>query len=149
MTLPSQDPEASARAALRRSAAIYTLLLAVDIVLLGFIIANGASGGAYVTLSIVGLVGLLLFYHVLQHVRDLGAPLAESEGLVTRKWTRADLIVAMQSYYIMVQRVVYRLRPEDYIHLEEGMYVKIVHFPHSLNVVSVHEVLGGLRQPPD
>ena len=149
MTLPSQDPESAARASLRRSAFIYTLLLAVDVVVLGLIVANGASGGAYVTISIVGLVGLLLGYHVLQHVRDLGAPLTESEGLVTRKWSRADLIVAMQSYYIMVARVVYRVRPEEYIHLEEGMYVKIVHFPHSLNVVSVHEVLGGLRQTPD
>ena len=148
MTLPSRDPEPAARASLRRSAVIYTLLLAVDVVLLGFIIVNGASGGAYVTLSIVGLVALLLGYHAWQHVRDLGAPLVESEGLVTRKWSRADLIVAMQSYYIMVERVVYRLRPEDYIHLEEGMYVKIVHSPHSLNVVSVHEVPGGMRQSP-
>ncbi len=71
-------------------------------------LANGASGGAYVTITIVGLVGLLLAYHVYQHVRDLGAPLAESEGLVTRKWTRADLIIAMQSYYVTVGRTVFR-----------------------------------------
>ncbi len=149
MTEPPQGPEPAARASLRRSTFIYSLLLAVDVVVLSFIVASGASGGAYVTLAIIGLVGLLLGYHVLQHVRDLGAPLAESEGLVTRKWTRADLIVAMQSYYVMVERVVYRVRPEDFIHLEEGMFVKIVHFPHSLNVVSVHEVLGGPKPTPD
>ena len=149
MTEPPQGPEPAARASLRRSTFIYSLLLAVDVVVLSFIAASGASGGAYVTLAIIGLVGLLLGYHVLQHVRDLGAPLAESEGLVTRKWTRADLIVAMQSYYVMVERVVYRVRPEDFIHLEEGMFVKIVHFPHSLNVVSVHEVLGGPKPTPD
>ena len=149
MTEPPQGPEPAARASLRRSTFIYSLLLAVDVVVLSFIVASGASGGAYVTLAIIGLVGLLLGYHVLQHVRDLGAPLAESEGLVTRKWTRADLIVALQSYYVLVERVVYRVRPEDFIHLEEGMFVKIVHFPHSLNVVSVHEVLGGPKPTPD
>jgi xanthosine utilization system XapX-like protein len=135
-----RDPEAAARASLRRSAIIYTLLLAADILVLAFVLANGASGGVYVTITIVGLVGLLLAYHVYQHVRDLGAPLAESEGIVTRKWTRADLIIAMQSYYVTVGRTVFRLRPEDYLVIDEGMYVKVVHFPGTLNVVSIHEL---------
>jgi hypothetical protein len=143
-----QDPEPAARAALRRSAIIYTLLLAADVIVLGYVVAGGASGGAYVTLTIVGLVGLLLAYHVYQHVRDLGSVLAESTGLVTRKWTRADLIIAMQSYYITVGRTVFRLRPEDHIRIDEGMYVKVVHFPNTLNVVSIHEVLGGRREEP-
>jgi len=136
-----QDPESIARAALRRSAVIYGLLLGVDVLVLVYIVANGAGGGAYITLSIVGLVGLLLAYHVYQHVRDLGAPLVESQGLVTRKWTRADLIIAMQSYYVTVERTVFRLRPEEYIHIDTGMYAKVVHFPNTLNVVSIHEVL--------
>jgi xanthosine utilization system XapX-like protein len=149
VTLPTRDPEPAARASLRRSAIVYGLLLAADVVVGVFVVAGGLSGGAYVALSIAGLIGLLIGYHVLQHVRDLGADVTESEGAVSRKWTRADLIVAMQSYYIMVDRVVYRLRPEDYIHLEEGMRVKIVYFPHSLNVVSAHEVPGGLRSSAD
>ena len=134
------DPEAAARGALRRSLAIYAALFVADVVAVGWIIANAAGGGAFITVSVVGVVGLLLGYQVVQHIRDLGAPLAESVGLVQRKWTRADLIIAMQSYYLTVDRVVFRVKPEDHIQVDEGMYVKIVHFPHTLNVVSVHEM---------
>jgi xanthosine utilization system XapX-like protein len=142
-----QDPEQAARASLRRTMLIYLALLAADLLVVYYIAANGDSGGAYITLSIVGLVGLLLAYQTVQHLRDLGAPLAESEGAIVRKWTRADLIIAMQSYYITVDRVVFRVKPEDYVHLTEAMYVKVVHFPNTLTVVSVHEAPGGLPVP--
>ena len=118
---------------------IYLLLLAVDVLAVYYIAANGAGGGAYITLSVVVAVGVLLAYHVWQHARDLGSPLAESEGIVTRKWSRADLIIVWHSYYVTVERTVFRLKPEDWILLEEGMHVKVVHFPSTLNVVSVHE----------
>jgi hypothetical protein len=62
--------------------------------------------------------------------------------VILRRWSRADLIVAMQSYYITVGRTVYRVKPEDYIYLKEQMYVKIVHLPNTLTVVSVHEAPG-------
>jgi len=140
------DPEAIARASLRRSMLIYLLLLAVDLLVVVSLALGSGSGGAYVTLSIVGLVGLLLAYYVVQHVQDLGAPLAESEGVVHRLWTRADLIIAWQSYYVLVGRTVFRVKPEDYIHLKLDMYVKVVHFPRTLNVVSVHEAPRGV--PP-
>jgi xanthosine utilization system XapX-like protein len=140
------DPEAAARASLRRSMLIYLLLLAVDLLVVVSIAVNGESGGAFVTLSIVGLVGLLLAYHVLQHIQDLGSPLAESEGVINRLWTRADLIIAWQSYYMLVGRTVFRVKPEDYIRLKTEMYVKVVHFPRTLNVVTVHEAPRGI--PP-
>lgn len=118
---------------------IYLALLATDLLVVYYIAANGDSGGAYVTLSIVGVVGLMLAYQTVQHIRDLSAPLAESEGAIIRKWAHADLIIAMQGYYITVDRVVFRVKPEDYLHLTEAMYVKVVHFPNTLTVVSVHE----------
>lgn len=139
---PSRDPESLARAVLRRGTVIYSALFLLDLAVLWLIAAGGTSGAAYVTLAIVGIVGLLVGYTLVQHIRDLGAPLTESEGMITRKWQRADFLIFMQSYYVMVNRVVYRLRPEDYIHLKEEMYVKVVHFRHTLNVVSVHEVRG-------
>ncbi len=139
MSDPARDPESLARAALRRGAIFYTALLLLDAAVIWLIADAGAGGAAYVTLTVVGLVGLLIGYTAVQHIRDLGGQLAESEGMITRKWARADFIIFMQSYYIMVERTVYKLQPEDYIHLNEGMYVKVVHFPHTLNVVSVHE----------
>lgn len=126
---------------------IYIALLAIDALAVYYIIANAESGAAYITLSIVGAVGLLLVFQVWMHARDLGSPLAETEGVVRRKWSRADLIIAWHSYYITVGRTVFRVAPEDHIMVDEGMVIKVVHFPHTLNVVSVHELRGAPRPP--
>lgn len=139
------DPEQTARAALRRSLLLYSLFLGVAVIVVASIVASGPGGAGYVTLSVVGLVGLLLAYHVWEHILDLRSPLAESEGFVDRKWKRADLIIAWDSFYIAVERRIFRLDPADFIKIDEGMYVKVVHFPRTLNVVSVHEVLAAGR----
>jgi xanthosine utilization system XapX-like protein len=141
-----EDPESAARAGLRRSLLIYAALLAADLAVIYYIVQADTGGAAFVTLSIIGVVGLLLGYQVVQHLRDLGAPLAESAGVVQRKWKRADLIIAWDSFYVTVDRTVFRVRPDDYLHIDEAMYVKVVHFPNTLNVVSIHEIL---RPPPD
>lgn len=120
----------------------YVAFLALDALAIYYIAASAPGGAGYVTLTIVGVVGLLLGFQVWMHIRDLGSPMAESEGVVHRKWARADLIIAWHSYYINVERRVFRLRPEDHVLLDEGMYVKVVHFPRTLHVVSVHEVRG-------
>ena len=127
---------------------IYMVLLAIDALAVYYIVANAETGAAYITLSIVGAVGRLLGYQVWMHIRDLGSPLAESEGVVTRKWSRADLIIAWHSYYITVGRTVFRLAPEDHIMLDEGMVVQVVHFPRTLNVVSIHELRGAPQPNP-
>ncbi|HEY8173172.1 MAG TPA: hypothetical protein VIH21_08785 [Dehalococcoidia bacterium] len=123
---------------------IYTALLTVDVAVVYYIVTSGAKGAAYVTLSIIVVVGLLLGYQVFQHYRDLRSPLAESDGEIIRKWSRADLIVAWHSYYVTVDRRVFRVAAADYVEVDEGMYVKVVHFPNTLNVVSMHAI----RRPP-
>jgi len=135
-----RDPESAARASLLRSLAIYGAFLVADILVIAWVLTEGIQGAAYVTTTIVGVVGLLLLYQVVQHVRDLRASLAESEGAVTRKWKNSDLIIAWDSYYIRVDRVVFRIKPEQYLDVREESYVKVVHFPNTLNVVSVHEL---------
>lgn len=134
------DPESEARASLLRSLVIYSVFLAADVLVIGWVLTAGIEGAAYVTTTIVGVVGLMLFYQVVQHARDLRAPLAESEGTVTRKWKNADLIIAWDSYYIRVDRAVFRIKPEQYLDVRENSYVKVVHLPHTQNVVSVHEL---------
>lgn len=143
-----QDPESSARASLFRSLLIYTAFLAVDVIVLSYVFSAGIEGAAYVTTSIVGVVGLLLLYQVVQHLRDLRAPLAESDGRVLRKWKNADLIIAWDSYYIRVDRTVFRVKPEHYLDVQEDAYVKVVHFPNTLNVVSVHEIVRPAEPGP-
>lgn len=143
------DPVRGARASLRRTAAIYGALLAADIAVVVYILIVRTSGAAFVTLSFVVVVGLLLAYQVVQHVRDFGARLAETDGVIVRKWKRADLIIAWDSFYLTVDRTVFRVRPEDWIHLDEGEFVKVVHFPHTLTVVSVHIAPRGELRPPE
>jgi len=118
----------------------YVAFFALAALAFYYIAASGPGGAGYVTLTIVGVVGLLLAFQIWMHIRDIGSPMAESEGVVHRKWTRADLIIVWHSYYINVERRVFRLRPEEHVMLDEGMYVKVVHFPRTLHVVSVHEV---------
>lgn len=142
-----RDPESAARASLGRSLVFYVAFLVLDLLAVYYIVASDPGGAGYITLTIVGIVGLLLAMQVWMHVRDLGSPLAESEGVVHRKWTRADLIIVWNSYYINVERRVFRLRPEDHVLLNEGMCVKVVHFPRTLHVVSIHEVRGVARPP--
>jgi hypothetical protein len=134
------DPASEARASVFRSLLIYGAFLAADLLVIGWVLSRGIQGPAYVTTSIVAVVGLMLLYQVVQHARDLRAALAESEGMVTRKWKNADLIIAWDSYYIRVDRYVFRIKPEQYIEVRENSYVKVVHFPHTLNVVSIHEL---------
>ncbi len=138
------DPVAAARASLRRGALIYSALLVADVAVIAYILDARAGGAAFVTLSFVVVVGLLLVYQVAQHVRDFDSRLAETDGVVVRKWKRADLIIAMDSYYLTVGRAVFRLPPEEWIHVDEQTYVKVVHFPHTLTVVSVHPI----ERPP-
>jgi hypothetical protein len=142
-----QDPESIARASLIRSLIIYSLFLVGDLIVIGYVLSIGIQGAAYVTTSIVAVVGLLLLYQVLQHLRDLRAMLVESEGVVQRKWKNADFIIAWDSYYIRVDRTVFRMKPEFWIDVRENAYVKVVHYPNTLNVVSVHELRGPEGRP--
>jgi hypothetical protein len=141
---------------------IYAAMMMPALAVLVWIATSEPQGFAYFSMSVAGLVGLLLGYQVVAHYRDLRSPLVESEGLVTRVWSRADLIIAWHSYYISIEcnpvsdappvRKLLRLQPEEYVHLEDRfraaaqadppgkMYVKVVHFPMTLNVVSIHEV---------
>ncbi len=145
---PRGDPEAAARKSLVRGLAVYAALLGLDVLALYYIASRGSGGASYVTFSVVGVVGLLLAYQVVQHYRDLHAPLAETDGVVVRKWTRADLIIAWNSYYMSVDRTVFRIGPLQYVELSVDKFVTVVHFPNTLNVVSIHEIAAPAPNPP-
>jgi hypothetical protein len=142
------DPKPAARTALLRGLVVYSALLVADALVVAYAVTAGVRGVGYVTVSLVALVGLLLAHQVWQHARDLGSPLAETEGVVQRKWHRADLVIVWQSYYIQIDRTIFKVQPLDYHTVREGTYLKVVHFPRTLNVVSVHEIPAGMP-PPD
>lgn len=132
--------EAAARSGLRRGLFVYVVMLLGAGLALAYAISSGISGLGYVTVSVVGVVAVLLAHQVFQHARDLAAPLAETEGLVQRKWQRADLVIVWQSYYMQVGRAIFKVEALDYHLIEPGIPVKIVHFPRTLGVVSVHKL---------
>jgi hypothetical protein len=132
------DRETVARSSLRRSLFLYSMFLAAVVVVIVLAIDAAEGAGSAIVISIAVVIGVLLLYQVVQHARDLNAPFVESEGVIQRKWTRADLIIFFQGHYLIIDRTVFRVPVEDYLHVEEGNYVKVVHLPHTLSVVSVH-----------
>lgn len=137
MTIQDVDVEAAARSDLRRGLLVYAAMLVGAVVVLVYAFSSGISGIGYVTVPFVGLVAVLLVYQVYQHARDLTSPLVESEGTILRMWQRADLVIIWQSYYIQVGRTIFKIAPLNYHLLEVGKSVRVVHFPRTLDVVSV------------
>jgi hypothetical protein len=135
-----RDAESAARASLIRGTLIYGALFAATLAGIVWVVVNAASGAAYVTVALAGLIALLLGYYVLQHLLDLRAPAVEHVGPIMKKWSRADLIIAWQSYYIMVGRKIFQIQPEQYLHLEEGQRARVVHFPHTLRVITAERL---------
>lgn len=144
---------------------IYVVLLMPALAFVVWIATSSPTGFAYVSMSVGAIVALLLGYQVYAHWRDMRSPLAESEGVVQRIWSRADLIIAWHSFYVTVvlptgERKLFRMQPEDYVQLEDrfrslsrldppiDLYVKVVHFSMTLNVVSVHETRQPIDVPP-
>jgi hypothetical protein len=133
----------SAWANVLRSALLFTPFLAVTLTAFGFIAQDvakdGASAGRVAGLVLAGLVGLLLAYQVIQSVRDLFSRPVETEGMVERRWSRSDLLLFRNSY-IFVGRNVYRLSPDQFIHVELGDTVRVVHYPHTAAVEAIEVV---------
>ncbi len=133
----------SARAAVLRSALLFTPFLAVVLVALVFIaretVNEGTSAGRVVGLVLVGSVALLLAYQVVQSVRDLFAQPVETTGLVERRWSRADFFLFRNSY-IFVGRDVFRLEPEEFVQVDLGDTVRVLHYPHTSTVEAIEVV---------
>lgn len=99
------------------------------------LVREGASG-LIITLLLLCLAAFLTGHQSIQSLRDLRSPPTVSSGLVERKWSRADLFV-LRSYYIYVDRSVFKVTPLIYTELEEGDTVSVNHYPHTNTVISV------------
>lgn len=144
----------SARASVLRSALLFSPFLGLLLLLLAFILRDvaedGASAGRLVGTVLVGSVTLLLAYQVVQSVRDLFSGLVETVGRVERRWSHNDFLLFRNSY-IFVERNVYRIAPEQFIDVDLGDTVRIVHCPHTGAVETVEVVAraGERGRPAD
>ena len=89
-----------------------------------------------VALGFVGSGALLLAFQVAQSVRDLFSELTVTTGLVERRWSRNDFFL-FRNCYVFVGTSVFRLTPEQYLDIQLGDTVRIVHYPHTDAVESI------------
>jgi hypothetical protein len=132
----SESAESGMLPSLNRSgvafhAALYCLLTAPLLVGLVIGIVN-----LYIPLliacAIFGTASAFLAYH---HLRDLWANPTLTEGEITKKWTKGNLLFFfMHGYFIAVQGNIYSIRRMDYARLLEHDLVRVHHFPYSLTV---------------
>lgn len=130
-----------ARTAIVRSVLLFAPFLAVALIVLAVLARDAADGGGgtFVGLTLIGLVALLLTYQVIQSLRDLLAQPVETAGTVERRWSRNEFFLFRNSY-AFVEGNVFRLSPEQEIHVELGDKVRILHYPHTATVEAI-EVL--------
>jgi hypothetical protein len=141
VTAPPDLEEAyrAARSSLRRTVLVFTPLFLLSLAGIGIIIFNLAREGAsglIITLILLLLAAFLTGHQSIQSLRDLRSSPTLSSGLVDRKWSRADLFV-LRSYYIYVDRSVFKVTPLIYSELEEGDTVSVNHYPHTNTVIAV------------
>jgi hypothetical protein len=122
-----------------RVALVFTPLFLLSLAGVGIVIFNlvrEGPSGLIITLLLLLLAAFLTGHQSIQSLRDLRSSPRLSSGLVDRKWSRADLFV-LRSYYIYVDRSVFKVTPLIYTELEEGDTVSVNHYPHTNTVISV------------
>ncbi len=101
-----------------------------------FNLVREGPSGLIITLLLLSLAAFLTGHQSIQSLRDLRSSPTVSNGLVDRKWSRADLFV-LRSYYIYVDGSVFKVTPLIYAELEESDTVSVNHYPHTNTVISV------------
>jgi hypothetical protein len=141
------------RGALIRSAIFYTPLFLFTLVAFVLMLLGVWEGGI-ILLVIAAVCAVLFGYQSVTALRDLGAKrLSVTQGPVTRIWSKMDLFIT-RSYYINVNRTIFRIPLQAYWDLREEakrmradgtdedyrMEVRVEHYPHTGNVISVERV---------
>ena len=140
--------------AVLRSALLFAPFFALALTGLALLVLEamdeGFGAGQVVAITILSFVSLLFGYQVVQSARDLFSGVVETKGVVERRWSRNEFFL-FRNCYIFVERNVFRLEPEQYIEVELGDTVRVVHFPHTSMVEALERVErgGGAGRPGD
>jgi hypothetical protein len=144
-----EQPRRSAKVSLVWSAVLYTPFFVAALAGLSFLIkglVDEFGGGGVAGVVIVGVVGLLTGYQSTQALRDLFAAPVETRGVVERRWSRSDFFV-VRSHYLMVKRNIFRIEPLQFVEVDLGDTVSIIHYPHTSTVESLTVEERRERQP--
>ena len=137
MEPPQGATPAAAHRAVVRAALIYTPLFIAGIALTVVSAAGTLNAGIVLTIIEAG-VTILFGYQSIQALRDLGADLVRTEGVIARRWSKMDLFIT-RSHYISVNRNIFRLPVEDWYNLAEDDIVAVTHYPHTGSVASIEK----------
>lgn len=146
MEPPQGATPASAHFAVVRASLIYTPLFLAGAALTVLSAAGTINAGIVLTIIEAG-VTLLFGYQAIQSLRDLGADLVRTEGVIARRWSKMDLFIT-RSHYISVNRSIFRLPVEDWYNLSEDDIVAITHYPHTGTVARI-ETTGRAKPKSD
>ena len=135
------------RFGLYRGTLLYGVMVAGDGALLFYLLTRGVQGFGYISLTLIVLFGLLLVSQLYGHARDLASAPVVTEGEILRKWHRAELLIAWPSYFIQIERRIFRIEGQDFLLVEEGQHARVRHFPRTLNVLEVERVAAAPVAP--
>jgi hypothetical protein len=141
LTLADLTEEARrARWSMVRSLVFYFAVATACVVAAVYIYALPPGGFGWVSLVIVTVLSLLAWWQVWQFGRDMWSQPVEKRGQLAKKWQRAELFLVWQSYFVLVDRAVFKLEPEQWVYLQESDAVQAWHFPRTFTVVSFQKV---------
>lgn len=113
------------------------VVAAVGVIYAALQIADGETGH-FVMLVVAGILFVVFAFQALHYLKDMRSHPLESEGEVSKKWTKSNLFFFfVPSYYIAVKGSIYSITRHQYRGLLEEDIVRIQHYPYSLTVVYV------------
>ena len=104
-------------------------------------LVQGRLGAAFPALLLVAVTGALA-YQSIAAARDLRAVPTFTRGPILSRWTKGQLLVFFRAHHLRLDRGVFTVRPEAYVHLDRGDVVEIHHWPHSKTVIRVYRLRG-------
>ena len=130
-----------ARSSMARSLLFYLVVGVACAIAAAYIYSLPPGGFGWVSLAIAAVLAGLCFWQVWQFGRDLQSRIVETEGVLTRKWQRAELFIVWQSFFILVNRRVFKVEPDAWVFLELEKPLRVRHFPRTMTVVAIENVV--------
>lgn len=142
MTSEMIEERAPDRHLIVRNVVIYGPVSAVILTLL--FLAAGAlfSGrvGAILPAFVLAIVAFAVVYELVAALRDLRAEPVSVEGECARIWKKSKFMFFGRQDYLLIDRKVFEIGPLAATELEEGQKVSILHWPHTMRVITLERI---------